>query len=64
MRAKTILGSIGDPMSELNIRRRLQWLLESDPTRVVYFEEESVKADPALQQAVQRADWLRVRERR
>ena len=61
MRKPTILGSIGDPMSELNIQRRLQWLRESDPNTITYFDEETVKADPALQRAVQELHWLRVR---
>ena len=61
MRFPTNLGFIGDPMSEINIQRRLQWLRERDPGKFVYFSEELVNKDPALQRALLELDWLKVR---
>lgn len=58
----TKLGSIGDPMSELEIRRRLNFLKEAntDSGGVVFLPKWMVEADPALQRAVEELDWLKV----
>jgi hypothetical protein len=56
----TQLGGIGDPMSELNIQRRLQWLRECNPRGFITVSEEMVKADPALQQALLELPFLRI----
>ena len=59
------LKTIGDPMSELNIRRRLRYISESkSPSGILYVNEEWVKEDPALQEAVRRFDWVIVRKHR
>jgi len=65
---KGSLKSIGDPMSELNIRRRIEYLRardkETDGDGVVYLPEAWIKADPALQWAVQNLDWLKIEKPR
>lgn len=61
MRKQTSLGSIGDPLSELNIQRRLNWLRERKPYNTVYVSPESVAKDPALQKALSELPWLQVR---
>ena len=63
-RPRTSLGSIGDPMSELNIQRRLQWWRECDPSGIVYVSEESVANDPALQRAMKELPWLQLEQPR
>jgi hypothetical protein len=60
MRKPTSLGSIGDPLSELNIQRRLQWWRERSPYGTVYVTEESVANDPALQKAILELPWLQL----
>ena len=60
MGQQTTLGGIGDPMSELNIQRRLQWWRERDPRGFITVSEEMVKADPALQRAVLELPFLRI----
>jgi hypothetical protein len=58
------LQSVGDPMSELNIQRRIKFLRlqdkESDSEGVSYIPESWVKADPALQWGVKNLDWLKI----
>jgi len=63
-RRKTCLGSIGDPISELNIQRRLQWWRERTPSGIVKVSQESVNKDPALQRALQELPWLQLRQPR
>ncbi len=59
------LKTIGDPMSELNIRRRFRYISElKPPGGVLHLNEEWVKDDPALQEAVRRLDWVIVRKHR
>ncbi len=58
-RPKTNLGSIGDPMSELNIQRRLQWWRERSPSGIVRVSQDSVNKDPALQRALLELPWPR-----
>lgn len=60
----TKLGSIGEPMSELEIQRRLKRLREATNGRngTVFLPKWMVEADPALQRAVKELDWLRVQE--
>ena len=53
------LKSIGDPMSELNIRRRIEFLRSILPPGVSYVPESWVKSDPALQWGVENLDWLK-----
>lgn len=60
MRKPTSLGSIGDPMSELNIQRRLQWWRECDPAGIIKVSQEMVDADPALQQAILELDFVQL----
>ena len=60
MARKTNLGSIGDPMSELNIQRRLNWLRERRPSGIIKFHQEAVDRDPALQRAVLELPFLRI----
>ncbi len=61
---KGSLQAIGDPMSELNIQRRIEFLRacdkESSSTGVSYIPESWVKADPALQWGVQNLDWMKI----
>ena len=64
MRTRTTLGSIGNPMSELNIQRRLQWWRERDPTVVIKVSQESVDADPALQRAILELPYVQIRKPR
>lgn len=59
-------ASHGDPLSELNVQRRLQLLRDSQSAGdgVVYLPESLVTADPALERAVAELDWLRIEPRR
>ena len=59
-RPLTKLGSIGDPMSELNIQRRLQWWRERDPPKPIRVSQEMVDADPALQRAMAELDYIQL----
>ncbi len=65
---KGSLQSIGNPMSELNIQRRIEFLRtrdkESDSDGVSYVPESWVKADPALQWGVENLDWLKIEKPR
>ena len=57
-RAPTRLGSIGDPMSELNIQRRWRWIAENRPPGgLQYFTADQMKADPAVAEAVRLLYW-------
>ena len=55
-------------MSELNIRRRIEYLRardkETDGDGVVYLPEAWIKADPALQWAVKNLGWLKIEKPR
>ena len=63
MRKKpTILRSFGDPNSELNVQRRLQWLRERSGSGVVFIPKYPVDQDPAMKKAVEELDWLRLAE--
>ena len=53
-----LLASTGDP--EQDARNRLQFLRESSSGGVVYVPESWVTKDPAMAQAVQELDWLRI----
>ena len=59
-RPLTNLGSIGDPMSELNIQRRLQWLRECDPPGIIRVSQDMVNEDPALQRAILELDYVQL----
>ena len=61
-RKPTILGSFGDPNSELNVQRRLQWLRERPGTGLVFITKDHVDQDPAMKRAVEELDWLRLTE--
>jgi len=60
----TKLGSIGDPMSELNIQRRFRFFAESDARGIIKVSEESFKADPAVRKAVRELDHVQLRKPR
>ena len=53
-----LLASTGNP--EQDARNRLQFLRESTSVGVVYIPQSWVTKDPAMAQAVQELDWLRV----
>jgi hypothetical protein len=57
-----MLGGIGDPMSELNIQRRLNWWRERDPAGIIKVSQESVDADPALQRAILELPYVQLRK--
>jgi hypothetical protein len=59
-RSITKLGGIGDPMSELNILRRLNWWRECDPAGFITVSQDMVNEDPALQRAVLELPFLRI----
>ena len=59
-RSPTSLGSIGDPMSELNIQRRLQYLRERNPAGIIRYPKEWVDEDPALQRAIAELDYVQL----
>ena len=57
------LGSKGDPMSELEIQRRLKWFRERSERGnlgTVFLPDWMVKEDPVLQRAVEVFDWLKI----
>ena len=60
MRKPACLGHIGDPMSELNIQRRLQWWRECDPPKPIRVSQEMVDRDPALQRAMAELDYIQL----
>jgi len=62
MERKTNIGSTGDPMCEMNIQRRFQYLRECNPRGILTFTEEQVKADPALQRAVLELPFVQLRK--
>ena len=56
---RTSLATIGaDPLSEENIRNRLEFLRESCGGGLVIVPTRWLKGYPALQRAVQELDWL------
>ena len=63
-RSPTKLVSTGDPQSELEIQRRIQWLREQVVLRgaVVTLPQSVIDRDPALQRMIGELDWLRVEE--
>jgi len=63
-RSPTSLGSIGDPMSELNIQRRLQWLRECDPAGIIRVSQEMANKDPAVRRALAELDHVQLRRHR
>ena len=62
-RKPTILQSFGDPQSELNVQRRLQWLREVSPGGLVHVPKWMVEQDPAMKRAVEELDWLCLKEK-
>ena len=56
------LGSFGDPLSELNVQRRLRFLRGCPGRGTVFIPKSWVERDPALAQAVKELDWLRIEE--
>lgn len=60
IRKRTSLAESGDPMSEINVMRRLNFLRESSVRGIVFVPERWVKADPAMAKAVQELDWLKI----
>ena len=61
-RKPTILRSFGDPNSELNVQRRLQWLREVSGGGPIFISKSRVDRDPAMKKAVEELDWLRLAE--
>jgi hypothetical protein len=65
---KTKLGGIGDPMSELNIQRRLNWWRERErerePAGIIYVSQDMVNKDPALQRALAELDYVQIERHR
>jgi hypothetical protein len=57
---KTMLQGIGDPMSELNIQRRLQWWRERNPAGIIRVPQRWVDSDPALQRALEELDYVQL----
>ena len=56
-----LLATIGDdPMSEENVQRRLRFLREGAGRGTVFIPKSWAEADPALAQAVEELDWIRV----
>ena len=62
MRKPAGLGHIGDPMSELNIQRRLQWWRERDPVNPIRVSQKMVDEDPALQRAILELDFVQLEQ--
>jgi hypothetical protein len=58
------LVSIGDPMSELNIQRRLRFLRNSRGRGVVFIPQSWADEDPAFARGVEELDWLRIEKPR
>ena len=54
----------GDPQSELNVQRRLNFLRSRPGRGVVYVPNSWVDRDLAMKKAVEELDWLRVEEHR
>ena len=63
-RAPTGLGSIGDPMSELNIQRRLQWWRERNPAGIIRVSQEMADKDPAVRRALLELDYVQLEQPR
>ena len=64
-KSKIKLATIGDPMSELNIQRRFRYFADNRPqSGFLYLNEEWVKDDPAMQEAVRLLPWVFVRKPR
>ena len=58
------LFTYGDPQSELNVQRRLNFLRSRPGRGVVYVPKSWVDRDLAMKKAVEELDWLRVEEHR
>ena len=54
----------GDPQSELNVQRRLNFLRSRPGRGVVYVPKSWVDRDLAMKKGVEELDWLRVEEHR
>ena len=54
----------GDPQSELNVQRRLNFLRSRPGRGVVYVPKSWVDQDLAMKKGVEELDWLRVEEHR
>ena len=57
---KASLSSIGDPNSEINVQRRLNFLRQVTPGGTVFVPKRWVDDDPAFAQAVLELDWLQI----
>ena len=64
MRKRTSLCGLGDPMSELNIQRRLQWYRELTPSGIIKVTQEMYDSDPATRRAVQELPFVQIRKLR
>jgi hypothetical protein len=58
------LFTVGDPQSELNVQRRLNFLRSRPGRGVVYVPKSWVDQDLAMKKGVEDLDWLRVEEPR
>ena len=63
-RKPTSLCGIGDPLSELNIQRRLQWWRERNPSGIIKVSQSLVDRDPATRQAVLELPFVQIRKPR
>jgi hypothetical protein len=63
-RAITKLCGIGDPMSELNIQRRLNWLRECNPAGIIRVTQKMVNEDPAVQKAILELPYVQLEKLR
>mgnify|MGYP000465751879 CR=1 FL=1 len=54
------LFTVGDPQSELNVQRRINFLRSRPGRGVVYVPKSWVDRDLALKKAVGDLDWLQV----
>ena len=61
MKKRPLLASTGDP--EQDARNRLEFLRNSPGRGTVFIPQDWVTDDPAMAQAVEELDWIRVEER-
>ncbi len=59
-RTPASLCGIGDPMSELNIQRRLQWWHECNPAGIIRVSQEMANKDPAVRRALEELDYVQL----
>ena len=62
-RSPTSLGSIGDPMSELNVQRLINYCRENPPRygKCQYYSQDIVNITPGLAQVIAAIPWMKIR---